>query len=63
MNEVLRRLFGIKTDAEIVNGVTDEPTVQNAQRALRRVRKWTGVTEDILRDYEQAEEVRKRGVK
>lgn len=55
-----RRLLGIKSDVEIVNGVVDEPTIKNARRALARARKWTGVTEDILADYEEAEAARIR---
>ena len=59
----LRHLLGIKSDEEITNGTLQEPTIRNARRALARARKWTGVTDDILDDYEEAENERRQRVR
>lgn len=62
MSNWFRQLLGIKTDEEIVNGTLQEPTIRNARRALAKARKWTGVSEDILEDYEEAEAYRQKRV-
>lgn len=58
MTDWLRRTLRIKTDAEIAREVSEEPSIKNARRALARVQKWTGVTDDLLERYEAAETAR-----
>lgn len=55
MIDRLRHALGIKSDAEVAQEVSGEPSVRKARKALARSRKWTGITDDILDDYEAAE--------
>lgn len=54
----IRRALGVKSDADIRAEVAGEPSIRKARTALRRGQKWTGIGDDILGDYQRAEDVR-----
>lgn len=46
-----KKLLGVKTDEEIESCVSDEPTIRNARKALKRA-------DGILENYQAAEDQR-----
>lgn len=57
----VKHALGIHTTEEIKEELSGEPSIKKARKANEMVKKWTGITGDILDDYQELEDERLRG--